>query len=66
MKNNCSRCYKENAVLSMSIFNTEMICMDCQDKEKKHPDYKRAKQAEEKAVKNGSYNFEGIGKPKDL
>ena len=45
----------------MSIFNTEMCCDACLGKEKRHPRYKEAKDAEMQAVRNGNYNFEGIG-----
>ena len=47
----------------MSMFDTKMICMECEQKEREHPDYKKAKQAELDAVKRGKYNFEGIGHP---
>lgn len=47
----------------MSMFNTQTICMDCNDSEKQHPKYKEAQQAELEAVKAGNYNFPGIGWP---
>lgn len=50
----------------MSRFNTECCCMDCIETEKRHPDYQRAYDAELQAVKNGDYNYPGIGKPEDL
>jgi hypothetical protein len=50
----------------MSTFNTELICMPCQTKERAHPEYKRAVDAELSAVRAGNYNFPGTGKPKDL
>jgi len=50
----------------MSIFNTEMICLDCKEREIRHPKYKEAQEAELKSIRNGNYNFHGIGKPKDL
>jgi hypothetical protein len=50
----------------MSRFNTDEICMECEEKEKKHPDYPRAVKAEAAAVRAGNYNFPGIGKPADL
>tara|TARA_R100001463_G_scaffold53063_1_gene104005 strand:+ start:3179 stop:3301 length:123 start_codon:yes stop_codon:yes gene_type:complete len=40
--------------------------MECKDKERKHPKFKEAQDAEHQAVKNGNYNFGGIGKPDDL
>jgi hypothetical protein len=62
----CERCGKLTIGLIMSIFNTEMICIDCKEKEDVHPDYRRAKNRELEAVKQGNYNFKGIGKPNDL
>ena len=62
----CDRCGKSVKALRMSIFNTEMCCDACLGKEKRHPRYKEAKDAEMQAVRNGNYNFEGIGKPEDL
>lgn len=47
----------------MSIFNTQMCCMDCLDLEKKHPQYSIAETLEIAAVKKGDYNFQGIGLP---
>ena len=38
----------------------------CQGKEKQHPDYERAREAELAAIRKGNWNFEGIGKPQDL
>lgn len=62
----CPRCGGEMGICIMSRFNTQMICMDCVQKEEKHPDYAKAKEAELKALKRGDYNFKGIGKPSDL
>jgi hypothetical protein len=45
----------------MSWFNTDCICKECDEKEKAHPRYKEAKEAELEQVKKGNYNFEGIG-----
>ena len=50
----------------MSFFNTEMICMSCLKEEKAHSRYAEAKEIENQAVRNGNYNFAGIGKPSDL
>lgn len=44
----------------MSMFNTDCICMDCLEKEKKDKDYKKALEAEREEVKKGNYNFKGI------
>lgn len=62
----CERCNKKTNTLIVSFFNTEWICLECQEKEKAHPDYQKAKEAELEAVINGNFNFPGIGKPTDL
>lgn len=62
----CERCGKETKSFTMSMFNEEYICMECKEKERQHPDYQRARDAEHEAVKNGNMNFSGIGKPADL
>lgn len=46
---------------TMSRFNEDCICMDCAEKEREHPRYKQAVEAEMEAVRNGDYNFKGIG-----
>jgi hypothetical protein len=50
----------------MSIFNSQMICEECDEQEKQHPQYHKAKETELQAVKKGDYNFPGIGLPLDL
>ena len=62
----CQRCGKETLVHTMSMFNTEEICMECKEKERKHPMYEAAREADRQAVLSGNYNFKGIGKPRDL
>lgn len=62
----CARCRKETNVHTMSRFNTDDICMDCLEKEKRHPKYPEAAAAELAAVKAGDLNFPGVGKPADL
>lgn len=62
----CDRCRATASISTCSRFNTEQICMDCDEKETRHPDYERARAAEESAVRRGDYNFPGIGKPADL
>lgn len=66
MKENCDRCSEKLTIRTMSRFNTDCICPKCEEKEKKHPKYQEAVKAELEAVRNGNYNFEGIGKPSDL
>lgn len=62
----CDRCKKPVKALRMSWFNTDMCCEACLSKEKRHPDFNKAKQAVYDAEKNGDMNFKGIGKPDDL
>lgn len=63
----CNRCKKENAkLLFLSVFNEENICISCKEKEEKHTLYKDALIADRKALKEGNYNFKGIGLPNDL
>ena len=62
----CHLCGQKTISQSMSFFNTDMCCSDCLDKEKKHPKYQEARDAEEAAVRRGETNFPGIGKPEDL
>ena len=45
----------------MSMFNTQMICMECKHEEEKDPRYREAKEAETREVMKGNYNFKGIG-----
>ena len=62
----CDLCGKQTWVYSTSYFNTDTCCGDCLEKEKQHPKYKEAVEAENAAVRAGNYNFPGIGKPEDL
>lgn len=57
----CQRCGKAGGCYIMSMFNTQMICLDCKDKEEKRDDYDKAVKEENKALKNGNRNFKGIG-----
>jgi len=66
MNGRCERCRVETMITSMSMFNTQMICPECETKEKNHPKYQEAREIERKAVQSGNMNFSGIGKPSDL
>ena len=56
----CDRCRKETNVHIMSMFNTDEICMECKDAERKRPDYKDAVAADEAAIRRGDFNYPGI------
>ena len=62
----CKRCNKEVVVTTCSMFNTDTICMACQEKERSHPLYRQAQEAEHIEILKGNYNYEGIGLPEDL
>ncbi len=50
-KTKCDRCHGDfNGCRTMSIFNTQVICMICKEKEQQRADYRK-----------GNYNFQGIG-----
>lgn len=59
-KSICDRCGEPtNGVTTMSMFNEDVICMSCKEKEKKDPEYKAASRAELDAVKRGERNYKG-------
>jgi hypothetical protein len=62
----CERCGKEMRTCITSMFDLKQICMDCKKHERNHPDYQRAVEADEAAIRGGNYNFAGIGLPDDL
>lgn len=39
--------------------------MKCNEIEKKHPDYEKAKKVELEEVLKGNYNYEGVGLPEN-
>jgi hypothetical protein len=57
----CQRCYKETNAHIMSMFNEDLICMECSDAERKRDDFADALDADDAAIKQGNYNFRGIG-----
>lgn len=57
----CERCFKETSVTTMSMFNTDTICMDCKRAEKEREDYSMAVQREYEEVLKGNMNYSGIG-----
>jgi len=57
----CERCGKETLRCIMSFFNTQLICFDCYEEERKRPDFDKAVERENEEIKKGNYSFEGIG-----
>lgn len=62
----CVRCGAEHTAKTVSRFNLDWICPDCETREKAHPQYPAAEAAEAEAVRAGNYNFPGVGCPPDL
>ena len=59
----CDRCkgsLDEGRIRSM--FNEEIICMDCKQEEQKDSNNDKAVETEYEQVKMGNYNFKGIGR----
>ncbi len=55
----CDRCRGSLKVRTMSMMNTDCICLSCADKETKHPDYWEIRKKEQAEVRKGNYNYEG-------
>ncbi len=63
----CERCgVSPVGAWTVSMFNTQQICMTCKQTERLHPDYAHAHDTECEAVKAGDRNFPGVGLPADL
>ncbi len=58
----CARCRKETDATIMSMFNTDILCLDCQEAEERDPRYEIACLAEAEACRRGDFNFAGIGR----
>lgn len=59
-KSACDRCGgSTNNVTTMSIFNQDIICMDCKREEVKDPEYKAASKEEWDAVRRGIRDYPG-------
>ena len=57
----CDRCHKElSAGRTMSMFNEQCICLECAEKEREDPEYKKAEEADQVEIRKGNYNFKGI------
>lgn len=60
----CQRCGEPSNSYTMSFFNTSLICDECDTNERKRDDFEDARKADEDAIRQGNYNFPGIGFPK--
>lgn len=59
-KKNCDRCGKFLSSRIMSKMNTDALCPQCEEEEKKHPKYKEAQEREREEVARGNYNYQGL------
>ena len=57
----CDRCHKHCSGTIMSKYNTDELCMQCKGDERTLPTYAAANAAEIAAVRQGDYNFAGVG-----
>ncbi len=58
----CDRCRKETDETIMSMFNTDILCLDCQEAEQHYPRYEAARREEAEACRRSDFNFPGIGR----
>ena len=65
-KTRCDRCGGSlDGGRIMSMFNEDVICMACKEKEQKRADYRKAVEADNAAIRRGDFNFKGIGLGKE-
>ena len=57
----CDRCHAKLTARIMSMYNDDVLCPECQEKETQRSDYLEALQADRDAIKRGDFNFPGIG-----
>ena len=50
-KTRCDRCGAPLTVRIMSMFNEDVICMECKEKERQRPDYREAVEADLDAIR---------------
>lgn len=56
----CDRCKgPTNNTTTTSMFNMDVICMNCKEEEKKDPEYEAASKAELEAIRKGVKNYPG-------
>ena len=59
-RDNCDRCGEPtNGVTTMSVFNEDVICMNCKKEEKNDPEYGAAVEAESEEIRKGNTNYKG-------
>lgn len=59
-RDNCDRCKNPtDNITTQSMFNEEVICMNCKDLERKDPEYDAACKYDQEAYLSGERNFKG-------
>jgi len=58
----CQRCGLSNVATTMSMFNTQEICLACEKNERTSPRYNDAVNEEREQVRRGNMNFGGVGR----
>ncbi len=59
-KSVCDRCGKPTGGHTiMSMFNNDVICMNCKEEEKNDPEYEAASKAEREELTKGNRNYKG-------
>jgi hypothetical protein len=54
----CDRCHKSlERGRTMSMFNTDCLCLECKEKERDDPEYAAAVNADHQAVNKGNLRF---------
>jgi len=60
-RDNCDRCKgPTNNSTTQSMFNEDVICMNCKDLEIKDPEYDAACKGDQEAYLSGERNFKGV------
>lgn len=58
----CDRCGGSlDGGRTMSMFNEDCICIVCSKKERQRKDYSKAVEVDHEQIRQGNYNFKGIG-----
>lgn len=66
LPNGCGRCGEKTSLTFGSFFDESFICQRCNELERAHPDFQRARDTEVQEVQAGNYRYPGIGLPEGL
>lgn len=57
----CVRCGDRLVAHTMSMFNLDILCIECREDERAAPGYEEAAEAEGGACRAGDFSFTGVG-----